>query len=100
MVTKRAAEAAPSVPARRLSSRRIIAELHRPRPRAVVGLDVDQGHAPGINLLLRALQCRADVLRVLDVFAVATEPFGHLVVAGVAEVAAGLVALRVGGPRA
>src|SRR5580704_18024876 len=43
-------------------------------------------------------QCRAHVFGLLDIFAVAAEPLRHDVVARVAEIAAGLVALGVGGP--
>src|SRR3954454_1919270 len=78
----------------------VVREAHGGGAGAVVGLDVDEGHHAVIHLLLRALQGRADVLGVLDIFAVGAEGLGHLVVAGIAEVAAGLVALRVGGPAA
>jgi hypothetical protein len=54
------------------------------------GLDVDKaGHAL-LELLPGALQGRADALGLFDIFGVATQGLGHLVVAGVAEVAAGL----------
>ena len=42
----------------------------------------------------------ADVLRLLHVFAVAAERFGHLVEAGIAEIAADLFLLRIGRPAA
>src|SRR5690349_18415009 len=67
---------------------------------AVVGLDADEADHALLDLAPGALQGRADVLGLFDVFGVAAKGLGHLVVAGVAEVAAGLVALRVGGPAA
>src|SRR5262249_14782619 len=67
---------------------------------AVVGIDVDKADHALLDLVPGALQRRADVLRVLDIFGVAAQGLGHLVVARVAEVAAGLVALGVGGPAA
>src|ERR1700757_1460765 len=65
---------------------------------AVVGLDVDEADHALLDLLPGTLQRRADGLGLLDIFGVAAQGLGHLVVAGVAEVAAGLVALRVGSP--
>jgi transketolase N-terminal domain/subunit len=41
-----------------------------------------------------ALQCRADVLGLFDIFGVAAQGLGHLVVARVAEIAARLAARR------
>src|SRR5512145_2600412 len=63
----------------------------------VVGLDVDHGRLarrPG------ALERGPDLVRLLDELAVPAEVLGDLVVAGVAEVAAGLVLLRVRRPAA
>src|SRR5438874_8219380 len=82
------------------SSGRVVGELDGAGAGAVVGFDVDEGDAAVVDLFLGAFEGRADVFRVLDVFAVAAEALGHLVVAGVAEVATGLVALGVGGPAA
>src|SRR5215208_2609595 len=95
VVKKRAAGAALSLPVRFDASGRVVGELDRAGAGAVVGLDVDQRDASLLDLLLGALQGRADLLGLLDIFAVAAEPLGHLVVARVAEVAARLVALRV-----
>jgi hypothetical protein len=66
---------------------------------AVVGLDVDEAdHA--LRDLASGTLGRSDVLGLFDILGVAAERLGHLVVARVAEIAAGLIALRVGGPAA
>src|SRR5215469_11820099 len=66
---------------------------------AVVGFDVDEPDHALLDLP-RALQSRANVLGVFDIFGVAAQSLGHLVVARVSEVAARLVASRIGGPLA
>src|ERR1700730_10644160 len=71
-------------------------KAHRRRAGAVVGLDVDKADHALLDLLPRAQQGRADVLGPFDIFGVAAERLGHLVVARVAEVAARLVAFGVG----
>jgi hypothetical protein len=53
---------------------------------AVVGPDVDKADRALLDL---ALQGRADALGLFDIFGVAAERLGHLVVAGVAEVGEG-----------
>src|SRR6266545_967191 len=63
----------------------------------VVGLDVDHGRLAG---RIGPLERRSDLVRLLDELAVPAEVLGDLVVAGVAEVASGLVLLRVRGPAA
>src|SRR5215469_8380689 len=75
-------------------------EAHGCGAGAVVGLDVDKADHALLDLLPGALQGRADGLGLFDIFGVAAQGLGHLVVARVAEIAAGLVALRVGGPAA
>src|SRR5215470_17230948 len=66
----------------------------------VVGLDVDKADHALLDLLPGALQGRAAVLGFFDIFGVAAQGLGHLVIARVAEVAARLVALGIGGPAA
>src|SRR5215467_14260386 len=75
-------------------------EAHGCGAGAVVGLDVDKADHALLDLLPGALQGRADGLGLFDIFGVAAERLGHLVVAGVAEIAARLVVLRVRGPTA
>src|SRR5208282_6246846 len=75
-------------------------ETHGRRASAVVGLDVDKADHALLDLLPGAQQRRADALGLFDIFGVAAESLGHLVVARVAEVAARLVAFGVGGPAA
>jgi hypothetical protein len=77
-----------------------LGKRHRGGAGAVVGLDVDQRDRTAIDLLLGALQCRTDFVGALDIFAIAAARFGQLVEARIAEIAAGLVALWVGGPTA
>src|SRR6185295_19298608 len=48
----------------------------------------------------RALKRRADVVGLLHVLSVGAHGHGHLVPAGIAQVAAGLVSIRIGGPAA
>src|SRR5579863_696722 len=67
--------------------RLVVREPHRRGAGAVGGLDVDAGDHAVIDLLLRALQGRADLFRPLDIFAPAAERLGHLVVARIAEIA-------------
>src|SRR2546426_6606544 len=62
-------------------------EPHRLRARLVVGDDVDDGR---LTRRERALERRSDVVWLLDELAMRAELHGHPVVAGVAEVAAGL----------
>src|SRR2546426_1979771 len=62
-------------------------EPHRLRARLVVGDDVDDGRLARRE---RALERRSDVVWLLDELAMRAELHGHPVVAGVAEVAAGL----------
>src|SRR6266851_4824557 len=78
----------------------VIGEAHGGGAGAVVGLDVDQRHHALVDLFLGAFEGRADVFRLLDILAVGAEALGHDVVAGVAEVAARLVVIRVRGPAA
>src|SRR5436189_4815145 len=78
----------------------VVREAHGGGAGAVVGLDIDQRHHALVHLLLRAFQGRADVLGVLDIFAMSTEALRHDVVPRIAKIAAWLVALRVGGPAA
>src|SRR5271170_6008062 len=92
--------APPSAFAWRWGSGHAAGELDRGGAGAVVGLDVDQCHHALVDSFLRALQGRADVFWLLDIFAIAAEPLGHDVVAGVAEITAGLVTIGVGGPAA
>src|SRR4051794_33427756 len=75
-------------------------EAHGRGPGAIVCLYVDQRAHSLVYLLLCPLQGRPDVLRFLDIFAVGAEALRHDVVTRVAEIAAGLVALRIGGPAA
>src|SRR5438105_4889083 len=75
-------------------------EAHGRGAGAVIGLDVDKADHALFDLLPGAQQGQADVLGLFDIFGVAAERLGHLVVARVAETAAGVVALRVGGPAA
>src|SRR5262245_10249265 len=63
----------------------------------MISLDIHERHSPLIDLPLRAFQGRSNGLRLLDVFAIAAECFGHAIKTSVPEVAAGLVAGRVGG---
>jgi hypothetical protein len=77
----------------RLEKRTVVA-------RAVIGLDVDEADHAFLDLLPGTLQSRADVLELFDKFGVSARGLGHLVVACVAEIAGGLVALGVGGPAA
>jgi hypothetical protein len=53
-----------------------------------------------LDLLPGALQGRTDALGLFDIVGVAAESLGHLVVARIAEIAAGRVAFGVGGPGA
>src|SRR2546428_4625944 len=62
-------------------------EPHRLRARLVVGDHVDDG---GLARRERPLERGPDVVRLLDELAVRAQVHGHAVVAGVAEVAAGL----------
>src|SRR6266566_1979986 len=78
----------------------VIREAYGRGAGAIVGLDVDQRDHALVDLFLGALEGRADLLRLLDIFAIGAEALRHDVVARVAEVAARLVALRVGGPAA
>src|SRR5947208_11777834 len=78
----------------------VVRETHGGGAGAVVGLDVDQRHHALVHLLLGAFQGRADVLGVLDIFAVRTEALRHNVVPRIAKIAARLVALGIGGPAA
>src|SRR5271165_2995436 len=75
-------------------------EAHGCGAGAVVGLDVDETDHSLLDLTPGSLQGRANVLGLFDIFGVAAQGLGHLVIAGVAEVAAGLVAFGVGGPAA
>src|SRR6266481_6187729 len=61
-------------------------KAHGRRASAVVGLDVDKADHALLDLAPGTLQGRADVLGLLDIFGVAAERLGHLVVARVAEV--------------
>src|SRR6184192_2975430 len=81
---RRAAEAALLRAGEMRVSGFVIREAHGLGAGAVVGLDVDQRDHAFINLLLRPLERRADVLRLLDIFAVGAEALGHDVVAGIA----------------
>src|SRR6516225_8869934 len=56
-------------------------EAHRRRAGAVVGLDIDEADHALLDLLPGTLQGRADVLGLFDIFGVAAERLGHLVVA-------------------
>jgi hypothetical protein len=47
---------------------------------------------------LSAIQRRANFVGVFDVFAITAQRFSHLVEARIAKIAAGFVALLVGGP--
>ena len=67
---------------------------------AVVGLDVDEADHALLDLASGTLPGRSDVLGLFDILGVTAERLGHLVVARVAEIAAGLIALRVRGPTA
>src|SRR6516162_5988060 len=67
---------------------------------AVVGLDVDEADHALLDLAPGALQRWADLLGLFDIFGIAAQGLGHLVVARVAEITPGLVALRVSGPTA
>jgi hypothetical protein len=78
----------------------ILGESHSAGAGSVVGLDVDERDQAAIDLPLGAVQSRADFVGALDIFAAAAERSGHLVEARIAEIAAGLVALRVGGSAA
>jgi hypothetical protein len=73
---------------------------HRRRAGAVVGLDVDEAAHALLFLASGTLPGRSDVLGLFDLLGVAAERLGHLVVARVAEIAAGLIAFGVGGPAA
>ena len=75
-------------------------ECRRGGARAVIGLDVDERDRAAIDLPLGAVQSRTDFVGTFDIFAVAAERFGHPVETRIAKIAAGLVALRVGGPAA
>src|SRR6516162_2772423 len=67
---------------------------------AVVGLDVDEADHALLDLAPGALQGWADLLGLFDIFGVAAQGLGHLVVARVTEVTAGLVAFGICGPAA
>src|SRR5262249_10648858 len=82
---------------RLLQSGRVRREADRRRPRPVVGDHVDDGRLPGRR---GALERGPDLVWLLAVLAVCAEVLRHLVVARVAEIAAGLVLLRIGGPSA
>ena len=73
---------------------------HGSRTCIFIGLHIDQRHHAFIDFLLRAHQRGADVLRLLDVFAIAAQALRHFVVARVAEVASGFFFLRISGPAA
>src|ERR1700719_1838014 len=78
----------------------ILGERYRAGAGTVIGLDVDERDRAPIDLSWGAVQSRADFIGALDIFAVTAECFGHLVETRIAEIAAGLVALRVSGPAA
>src|SRR5713101_6986922 len=61
----------------------------------VIGLDIDHGRLAG---RIGPLERRSNLVRLLDELAVPAEVLGDLVVASIAEIASGLVLLRVRGP--
>src|SRR6516225_5624427 len=75
-------------------------KAHRRGAGAVIGLDVDEADHALLDLAPGAVQGWADLLGLFDIFGVAAQGLGHLVVAGVAEITAGLVVFGVGGPAA
>src|SRR5688500_4694673 len=84
----------PTPPASSGYRRSMRRERHRAGACRIVGDDVDERDHALIDFLLRALQRGADVFRFFHVLTVAAQRFGHLVEAGVAEVAADFVSLR------
>src|SRR5919108_4887884 len=70
-----------------LTLRRVGGEAHGLRARLVVGDDVHHRRLAGGE---RALERRPDLVRLLDELAVRAQLLGYAVVAGVAEIAAGL----------
>src|SRR6185436_17071989 len=84
----------------RITSRRIDCKLPSARRRPPVGQHVDERRLPRACDLRRALQCRPYVGRLLDELAVTAERFGHLVEAGVSEIAPRPRLLRVAAPAA
>ena len=78
---QRGARRRPLRAAERCSSGLAAGKAHGRGTGAVVGLDVDETDHALLDLLPRALQGRADALGLFDIFGVAAERLGRLVIA-------------------